>query len=67
MFENRFSFPPLQPGDRVRIVEGTFEGFEGILESLDPESDKVTVAIEVFGRETPIEVERWQVERLPPE
>jgi transcription termination/antitermination protein NusG len=51
-------------GDRVKINEGTFENFEGEVDSLDETNGRVTVMINIFGRSTPVELEYWQVEAL---
>src|SRR4029077_16149195 len=52
------------PGDRVKIKEGTFESFEGTVDTVDEASGKVNVLIEIFGRSTPVELEYWQVEAV---
>lgn len=49
-------------GDRVKVKEGTFEGFEGEVSAIDAQSGKITVMINIFGRSTPVELEYWQVE-----
>ncbi len=51
-------------GDSVKVTEGNFESFEGIVDSIDTASGKVTVMINYFGRSTPVELEYWQVEAL---
>jgi len=51
-------------GDRVRIREGSFENFEGEVESVDEQKGLVTVLITIFGRSTPVDVEYWNLERL---
>lgn len=51
-------------GDRVKINEGTFENFEGEVDSLDETNGRVTVMINIFGRSTPVELEYWQIEAL---
>jgi transcriptional antiterminator NusG len=51
-------------GDRVKINEGTFENFEGDVESIDETNGRVTVMINIFGRSTPVELEYWQIEAL---
>jgi transcription termination/antitermination protein NusG len=51
-------------GDRVKINEGTFENFEGEVESIDQTNGRVTVMINIFGRSTPVELEYWQIEAL---
>src|SRR5262245_13435586 len=52
------------PGDRVKIKEGTFESFEGTVDTVDEASGRVNVLIEIFGRSTPVELEYWQVETV---
>ena len=51
-------------GDQVKINEGTFENFEGAVESLDEANGQVTVMINIFGRSTPVTLEYWQIESL---
>lgn len=51
-------------GDNIRIVDGPLEGFEGVVEELDPGKNYVKVKISMFGRETPVELELDQVEPL---
>jgi len=51
-------------GDRVKIKEGTFESFEGTVDTVDEASGRVNVLIEIFGRSTPVELEYWQVETM---
>lgn len=53
-----------QAGDRVKINEGTFENFEGEVESIDETNGRVTVMINIFGRSTPVELEYWQIESV---
>lgn len=55
-------FVDVEIGAAVRIKEGTFESFEGRIASFDFDTFKVTVVISIFGRETPVELEFWQVE-----
>jgi len=49
-------------GEHVRITEGTFENFEGDVETIDETNGRVTVMINIFGRTTPVEMEHWQME-----
>lgn len=51
-------------GDSVNVKSGPLEGFSGKIEKIDNESRKVTVKVSMFGRETPIEVEPGQLEKL---
>lgn len=55
---------PFQAGDRVKINEGTFENFEGDVDTIDRGNGRVTVMINIFGRSTPVELEYWQIEKL---
>ena len=49
-------------GDVVKIVDGALSGFLGQIESIEPEQKKVQVVVSMFGRETPVELELWQVQ-----
>ncbi|MDD6677760.1 MAG: transcription termination/antitermination protein NusG [Firmicutes bacterium] len=49
-------------GDIVRILDGPFSTFTGTVEAIDPEKNRVSVVISMFGRETPIALELDQVE-----
>lgn len=53
-----------QPGQNVRIVDGPFEDFVGIVDEINTEKGKVRVLVNMFGRETPIELDFLQVEKL---
>ncbi len=55
---------PVSIGERVKINEGTFENFEGEVDTIDTTNGRVTVMINIFGRSTPVELEYWQVEKL---
>lgn len=49
-------------GEKVKIIDGPFRDFNGIIESVRPERSRVRVAVSVFGRPTPIELDFVQVE-----
>ena len=51
-------------GDHVRIVDGPFSTFTGGVEEIEPEKNRVSVMVSMFGRETPVEMELDQVETL---
>lgn len=53
-----------QKGDRVKVTEGPFENFEGAVDEINTQKGTVRVIATIFGRETPIEIEYWQLERL---
>jgi transcriptional antiterminator NusG len=55
---------PFVKGDRVKVIEGNFENFEGEVETIDKTNGRVTVMITIFNRTTPVEFEYWQVESL---
>ncbi len=55
---------PFKQGDRVRIKDGTFENFDGDVESIDEANGRVTVMINIFGRSTPVELEHWQIDAV---
>lgn len=52
-----------QVGAQIKVKEGTFENFEGVVDSIDYTSGRVTVIINLFGRSTPVELEYWQIEQ----
>lgn len=51
-------------GDQVRIIDGPLEDFVGIVEEMDTEKNYVKVVTSMFGRETPVELELNQAEKL---
>ncbi|HMQ50762.1 MAG TPA: transcription termination/antitermination protein NusG [Anaerolineae bacterium] len=51
-------------GDRVRIVEGPFEDFMGTVDDIDLDKTRVRVLVNFFGRETPLDLDFLQVERV---
>ena len=51
-------------GEGVRIKEGPFENFDGVVEEVIPAKGLVRVVVTIFGRPTPVELEYWQVERI---
>jgi len=50
-------------GDQIKIREGAFENFEGVVDSIDPERGIVKVIVTIFGRSTPLDIEYWQIEK----
>jgi transcriptional antiterminator NusG len=51
-------------GEGVRIVEGPFADFIGVVDEINEEKGKVRVLVSFFGRETPVELDLAQVQRL---
>lgn len=54
----------LEIGENVRVNSGPFENFEGIVKELLPDRGKVRVSISMFGRETPVELDYEQINKL---
>ena len=53
----------LQEGDSVKIVDGPFNGMFGKVQSIDLENEKLNVLIDLFGQETPVEVDLVQISK----
>jgi len=51
-------------GDVVKIREGAFENFEGVVDGIDNERGIVRVIVTIFGRSTPLDIEYWQIEKV---
>jgi transcriptional antiterminator NusG len=68
----RFTTPEAPPkpridfeeGESVKVRSGPFEGFVGVIDSIDADKGKLRVLVSLFGRETPVELDVTQVERL---
>jgi len=50
-------------GETVKINDGPFLNFSGVIEEIDPEKGRLKVTVNVFGRNTPVELEYWKVEK----
>ena len=54
-------------GQLVSILDGPFMGLQGSISEVDVEHQKLKVLVSIFGRDTPVELENWQVERVEEE
>lgn len=54
----------VEEGDPVKITDGPFEGFDGKVDEVDEDKGKVKVLVDMFGRDTPVELESLQVEKV---
>ena len=51
-------------GENVKVIDGAFANFDGIVDEVKPDKQKVLVLVTIFGRETPVELDYSQVQKL---
>jgi transcriptional antiterminator NusG len=54
---------PYQINDAVKVIDGPFNGFNGVVEEINEEKKKLKVMVKIFGRKTPLELNYLQVEK----
>ncbi len=52
-----------EPGETVKVTDGPFMNFSGVVEEVNPDRGKLKIAVSIFGRTAPVELEYWQIER----
>ena len=55
---------PFTIGETVKVIDGPFNGFDGIIEKINEEKRKLEVMVKIFGRKTPLELSYMQVEKV---
>jgi transcriptional antiterminator NusG len=63
VIKNEESFVPYSVDDAVKVTDGPFNGFNGIIEEVDAAKHKLKVMVKIFGRKTPLELSFNQVEK----
>ena len=53
-----------EPGDNVKIIDGPFKDFDGRVSEIDKERGKIKVLVNMFGRDTPVELDSLQIQKL---
>ncbi len=54
----------LEIGNKVNVVDGPFKGMVGTIDTIDKENNRLNILIDLFGQETPVEVELYQVSKI---
>jgi transcriptional antiterminator NusG len=55
---------PFEYGENIKVIDGPFNGFNGVIEKVNQEKRKLEVMVKIFGRKTPLELSYMQVEKI---
>ena len=55
---------PFEVGEHVKVIDGPFSDFTGVVDEISPERRKIKVMVSIFGRATPVELDVLQVESI---
>jgi len=58
-----YDFIPFLVGETIKVIDGPFNGFSGLIEKVNEEKRKLEVNVKIFGRKTPLELNYMQVEK----
>jgi len=56
--------PEYKKGDKIKVNNGAFQNFEGEVDEVIPDKGMVRIMTTIFGRQTPLELEYWQIEKI---
>jgi transcriptional antiterminator NusG len=62
--QDEFLLQPYIVGEEVKVIDGPFNTFNGIIEEIDTEKKKLKITVKIFGRKTPLELGFMQVEKI---
>ena len=62
--QDEFLLQPFIVGEEVKVIDGPFNTFNGIIEEIDTEKKKLKITVKIFGRKTPLELGFMQVEKM---
>ena len=62
--QDEYLLQPYVVGEEVKVIDGPFNTFNGIIEEIDTEKKKLKITVKIFGRKTPLELGFMQVEKI---